>query len=305
MARALIITGADFSSNKIDTVTFDGEHTTAISLSADAISFNEIGATQRLYATVYPIDSTDPVYWSSSDHNVASVGQNGLVTVTGCGRCTITAASGQYSDTCDIVVEIELTGYGRYVKSEATPASNSNTNDLTRIYSLYGNSYGAKDKQMLMCDVDQTQTRLTFDYNIVQLNQDTNQYYIENPLPYRTSDDSSRSIGYCVPILLPANCTKVRCIAPADHYASYALFYDSDMPASTSSPQYVLCAHRYYTGPNNSGYAWDYTVREKEFNVPAGADSVTVSWYADTDSGAVNFANMASDLLNQFKIIAC
>lgn len=305
MAKALIINGADFSTNKIDTVTFEGEHTTAIVLSEDTISLDEIGATQQLHATIYPIDSTDPIYWTSSDTNVASVSRSGLVTVTGCGTCTITVTSGQYSDTCVIVVEIELTGYGRYIKSEVTPATNSNTNDLTRIYSLLGNSYNAKDKQMLMCGVDQTQTRLAVDFNIVERNQNTNEYFIENPLPYRTSDDSSRSIGYCVPILLPANCKKVRCVAPADYYASYALFYDSDMPASTSSPQYVLCAHRYYTGPRNSDYVWDYTVREKEFNVPTGADSVTVSWYADTDSGAVNFANMASDLLNQFKIIAC
>lgn len=66
-----------------------------------------IGRSITLKTTVLVGESEDPtVVWSTSDPEIASVDQDGVITGTGIGTATITAsvADGKYTATCDIVV---------------------------------------------------------------------------------------------------------------------------------------------------------------------------------------------------------
>lgn len=103
MSKALVLKGADFSVNKLDTVIVtDPIPCTGISLSASTASV-EAGKTVTLTATVTPNDTTDTVVWASSDETKATV-SSGVVTGVGKGTATITATCGNFSVTCTITV---------------------------------------------------------------------------------------------------------------------------------------------------------------------------------------------------------
>ena len=84
-----------------------------------------IHETEKLIATVLPIDVTDKtVTWSSDNEAVATVSQDGTVTAVGAGTCNITAANGGKSATCEVTVKIPVesisldkTEYTMYVDS--------------------------------------------------------------------------------------------------------------------------------------------------------------------------------------------
>ena len=62
-------------------------------------------ATQQLTTTVLPANTTDTLSYLSSDNDVATVSDEGLITAVAEGTATITATSGGYSDTCVVTVE--------------------------------------------------------------------------------------------------------------------------------------------------------------------------------------------------------
>ena len=102
MSKALVLKGVNFSTNKLTTVNFSGNiPCTGISLSSDSVSFDAIGDAETLTVTLTPSNTTDSVFWNSSDSNVATV-ENGLVTCAGVGSATITATCGSYSATCSV-----------------------------------------------------------------------------------------------------------------------------------------------------------------------------------------------------------
>lgn len=103
MAKTLIIKGADFSENKIETVIFDEIPCTALSLSPTEITSNEIGEAITITPTVTPSNTTDVVSWVSSNVNVVTVA-NGVVTTVGIGTAVITATCGEQTATCDVTV---------------------------------------------------------------------------------------------------------------------------------------------------------------------------------------------------------
>ena len=146
MSQALIIKGADFSENAFDTITFQGKHATSISLSETALSFDAIGDTATLTATALPYDHEDTIRWVSSNSNVATV-SNGVVTVGGVGTCTITATTGRISATCAVGVEVELTGYQRFVKTSMFASSAQNRINYSE--TVLGTS-ATSNKRMIM-----------------------------------------------------------------------------------------------------------------------------------------------------------
>ena len=76
----------------------------SVELNKTEIELNE-GDSDTLVATVKPDDATDKtVTWSSSDSEVASVDDGGLVTAIKEGSVTITAAAGVVSTTCAVTV---------------------------------------------------------------------------------------------------------------------------------------------------------------------------------------------------------
>lgn len=77
-----------------DTVEIEG-----ISVSSEGNVRNvEVGSTLKLTATVYPTTASQEVVWSSSNEEVATVDQNGLVTALSVGNVNIVATSKENSD---------------------------------------------------------------------------------------------------------------------------------------------------------------------------------------------------------------
>ena len=105
MSKALVITGADFSTNKLTTVELYGNiPCTGVSLSQDTISFSNYTPV-TITATKTPANTTYALSWSSSDVTVATVNE-GIVTPVGLGTCTITATCGNQTATATITVAI-------------------------------------------------------------------------------------------------------------------------------------------------------------------------------------------------------
>lgn len=101
MAKALVIKGVDFSTNKLGTVTLIEEiPCVSISLSSNMLTLTNIGTTYTLTATVLPNNTTDVVSWSSSNTRIVSVSQVGAVMVKGAGTAIITATCGTKSASC-------------------------------------------------------------------------------------------------------------------------------------------------------------------------------------------------------------
>ena len=85
-------------------VTVEEVHVTSLIIDAE-VRTAEVGSIFPLRATLLPSDATYPaVTWSSDNEMVATVSQNGLVTVAGVGNATITATADGISDTCEIRV---------------------------------------------------------------------------------------------------------------------------------------------------------------------------------------------------------
>ena len=79
---------------------------TGVSLNKDAAEL-EPNQTLTLVATVVPEDATNKaITWSSSDTEVATVDENGVVTAVGAGEAiiTVTTVDGEFTDTCTVTV---------------------------------------------------------------------------------------------------------------------------------------------------------------------------------------------------------
>lgn len=100
--NALVLKGADFSANKVTTITISEEDKpcTGITLDQSSVTVTALGDF-TLSATVTPADTTDDVIWTSSDETVATV-TNDIVSVVGLGTATITATCGNQTATCTV-----------------------------------------------------------------------------------------------------------------------------------------------------------------------------------------------------------
>ena len=80
-------------------------------VSNGALQLTVGGRDVRLSATILPVDTTDKtVTWSSSDEKVVTVSTNGLVHIVGEGAATVTAKTGDVTDSITVVVKaVEIT----------------------------------------------------------------------------------------------------------------------------------------------------------------------------------------------------
>ena len=76
---------------------------TSVTLNRNSLFFHALNETAQLTATVLPEDTTDTLVWSSSDEDVATVTQTGLVTCIAWGSATITATAGDKTATCSVL----------------------------------------------------------------------------------------------------------------------------------------------------------------------------------------------------------
>lgn len=86
---------------------------TGVSLDVTSHTFNAVGETLQLQATVSPSDATDKgVTWTSSKTSVAIVSSTGLVKSVGAGTAIITVKTddGNHTATCEVTVRAEVVG---------------------------------------------------------------------------------------------------------------------------------------------------------------------------------------------------
>ena len=77
--------------------------TTSVDVNEDTLTFTDL-LPKTLVGTVLPATTDDSIVWSSSDVGVATV-DNGNVIPIKAGSCTITLTSGEFSDTCSVLVD--------------------------------------------------------------------------------------------------------------------------------------------------------------------------------------------------------
>ena len=77
--------------------------TESVTVTPESVSLTPT-ATQQLTTVVSPADTTDSLVYTSSNTDVATVSDSGLITAKTVGNATITATSGSYSDTCTVTV---------------------------------------------------------------------------------------------------------------------------------------------------------------------------------------------------------
>lgn len=107
MSKALIIKNANFEENRVTTISFGEISCTGITFTSNTYTITDYDAVTVEY-TLTPANTTDAVYWTSSDDTVVSV-SGGTMTINGIGTATITATCGEYTATASITVSIAYT----------------------------------------------------------------------------------------------------------------------------------------------------------------------------------------------------
>ena len=116
------------------TITPSEKPVTGITLNKNAITLysNTTPNEEQLIATVTPDDATDKtVTWQSSDNNVATVDESGLVKAIANGTATITAKAGNQQATCTVTVTSKSTGGGTVVKRYDVTLADTDNGSIT------------------------------------------------------------------------------------------------------------------------------------------------------------------------------
>lgn len=190
MSKALVIKGANFAVNKVETISIqEVVPCTGISISPATMAFDTLGATQQITPVVAPADTTDTVYYVSSNTDIVTVSASGLVTCVGVGSAIVTATCGVHSATCEITSVISIDANAALTAVDLYSIGGteiSNGKDYIAYYS------SAKSRSYLSPDV--TQSGYAALSNSVQL-----------PSPWNV----------LYPIMLPKNTSKISISAPS------------------------------------------------------------------------------------------
>lgn len=106
---------------------------TNITLNNATLSFTT-SDTQTLTATVTPTNTTDTVVWSVNPTGICTV-NNGVVTPTSNGQCTITATCGTKTATCNVTVDLPSVACDE-ITLDRNSLELGNTTDATVIHTL-------------------------------------------------------------------------------------------------------------------------------------------------------------------------
>ena len=117
------------------TYTPDSIPTTSVDVTPPTVTLAP-GGTQQLTTTVLPADTTDTLSYNSNATGVATVSSSGLITAIADGTATITASSGNYSDTCVVTVE---TPTEPFINLSLTSDPTAYTGQTVVVSALYGN----------------------------------------------------------------------------------------------------------------------------------------------------------------------
>lgn len=266
MSKVLVIRGAVFSDNKLDTITFDDVvPCTGISLNVSSVTITAWDGTYQLVPTLTPSSTTDGVTWTSSNENVATVSSNGLVTSKNTiGTATITAHCGEYSASCVV----------------STVVTFADT-DLLKVtgYGVIANSYTAGN--------DAAQFVANPTYPIVG-------YGLETGLlaSYDVAVNSGSTVGQSVyPIPIPANASTLKITLPdalGTKLRLCNLSYHNAETLQTSVANVTACKYVGYKSYNSSAFGDSGTTLTIDLSTakPSGADSICL--YVQTTGSSVS-----------------
>lgn len=141
-----------------------GASVDSITLSETETSLN-VGDTTKLTYEILPADAEVKVNWTSSDKNIATVDENGVVTALADGTVTITAKAKKATASCTLTVKKEVLETenfkieGMYVDNSYVDDDNENSS-LKMLYVFY--TVTATDENL---SVDSVNTKLTVNDN--------------------------------------------------------------------------------------------------------------------------------------------
>lgn len=247
MARnALVISGANFATNKLTTVTIQQNEKpcTAIALDQSTKTVTALG-NFTLTPTVTPSDTTDEVIWTSSNTSVATVAA-GVVSVVGLGTATVTATCGEQTATCAVTCnEVTISPYWMFANFKPSAQTS------------YPNTYPIETAKRDLTAGDDT--------NLQTVRTLKNQ-------------SSSTALNAC-PILLPQNAAVLELSYGSDMRSGtiYVGWLNTQEAASVSLPNIAYCAS---VNTDNSSAAstpktWSYTI-------PSGVDSFAMSLHTNS-----------------------
>lgn len=247
--NALVIQGANFAANKLTTVTFveDEKPCTGLVLSESSQTVTDLGSF-TLVATVTPADTTDDLFWASSNDTVATVA-NGVVTVVGLGTATITATCGNQTAAC-VISFPEITfapDFGFFKRT-----------GLTSYPNLY--AYSSSKRELLIHSLNGTKT-----------------------LKNQTFDATLR-----YPIIVPQNTAAITLTYGADMRAGTIYFGWMDNTVSAYPEQYpdvaaLVSLDTSHSSAYNQARTWVYEVPEGANSFAIVLTPLSVD-YADTDT---------------------
>lgn len=110
---------------------------TSVKLESDTLTL-KVGEGAELIATVTPADSTDGVIWSSNDHSVVTIDQNGRITAVAPGTAVITVTAGAHTASCTVTVNHDYS-------AAVTPPTCTEGGYTTYTCTICGDSYVADE----------------------------------------------------------------------------------------------------------------------------------------------------------------
>lgn len=253
MAKVLVIRGANFSENALDQVELENPvPCESISIPATQ-TIKYLGDTATLTATVLPSDTTDAVFWESSDPTIVSV-RNGVLTSHKAGTVTITATCGEKSATCAVTAQ-------NYIDAKLT-------------YSWYYNRSGAQkpgEENKYTPRVSGGPQTMTYGGT-----------YNATPTP---NANSPHALDYdtlvpginLYPVMIPDGAVKISITMPNQLIKSSFSWTNSDDSCYWNGTEGVYIAE-----PAWEGTPWSDTALAgtRTVTIPSGVDSFYISMYA-------------------------
>ena len=146
---------------------------TGISINKYSHAFSSKGDTLKLNAVVTPTDTTDEIFWQSSNPSVATVSNNGLVTAVSNGSAIITVSCGSHNAKCSISVNIIV--YYSITNRLNNMTSNNpiSTIEKDKSYNaelVCAEDYEIESVKLTMNDVDVTSMYCKIEENTVEEN---------------------------------------------------------------------------------------------------------------------------------------
>lgn len=272
MNNAIMIPGADYTTNKLDTI----EILTPIpceglDISQSTASMNAVGSTLTLIVTKTPFDTTDAVIWTTSNSSVATVA-DGIVTQTGVGVVVITATCGQRTASCTVTA-IHVVNFD----TSANVLTMKNAGIINNSDYMYGTGPAAGTTGFL---------------EWASFVNETGGYKLASQVGSAAAFKTAYPEAFpCYAFAIPSGASKIRFTHPDSAPDKLFLYFilSNTRSSVTSEESAKLSGSSRYTVSNVSGEYCDVVL--SEITQADGADSFVPVWYDSQQSDVTGWAS--------------